>query len=110
MHVEELGEIFPTPSHNTVGVCNQVSFLILYYITSRVVPPLKVTDVAIQIPNILDLNVNFKILNFGSQICLNFFPEKFANFTPYLIQIIHIALVWTLYPLNFSPLALNQRS
>jgi hypothetical protein len=38
-----------------VGVCNQVTFLILNYITSRLVPLLKVIDAPIQVPNILDL-------------------------------------------------------
>jgi len=63
MHVESLGEIVPPPSHNTVGVCNQVVFLILYYITSRLVPLPKATDAPIQVPNVLDLTVNtlFKI-------------------------------------------------
>ena len=62
MHVEQLGEIVPPPRHNTVGVCNQVAFLILYYITSRLVPLLKVIDTPIEIPNVLDLIVSFKFL------------------------------------------------
>ena len=69
MHVEQLGEIVPPPRHNTVGVCNQVAFIILHYITSSLVPLLKVTDAPIQAPNILDLTVSFKFLNFSSQIC-----------------------------------------
>ena len=52
-----------------MGVCNQVTFLILNYITSRLVPLLKVTDAPIQVPNGLDLIVSFKFLNFSSQIC-----------------------------------------
>ena len=52
-----MGEIVPPPSHNTVGVCNQVAFLILYYITSRLVPLLKVTDVPIQVPNVLEKKI-----------------------------------------------------
>ena len=66
MHVEELGEIVTPPSHINVGVCNQVAFLILYYITSRLVHRLEVTDAPIQIPNVLDLIVSFKFLNFSS--------------------------------------------
>jgi len=46
-----------------VGVCNQVAFLILNYITSRLVPLLKVIDAPIQVPNILDLTVSFEFLN-----------------------------------------------
>jgi len=52
MYIEYLGEIFPPPSHSTVGVCNQVTFLILYYITSRLVSILKVNDAPIKIPNV----------------------------------------------------------
>ena len=110
MHVEYLGEIVPPPSHNTVGVCNQVTFLILYYITSRLVPLLKVTDAPIQVPDVLDLTVNFKFLNFSSQLCLLFVPEMSANFTSYIVQIIYIALAWILYPLHFSLLPLIQKT
>ena len=60
----------PPPSHNTVGVCHQVTFLILHYITSRLVPLLKVIDAPIQVPYVLDLTVSFKFLNFSSRICL----------------------------------------
>jgi len=54
MHVEQLGEIIPPPIHNTVGVRNQVAFLSLNYITSRLVPLLKVIDAPIQVPNVSD--------------------------------------------------------
>ena len=39
-----------------------------------------------------------------------FVPEMPANFTPYLVRIIYIALAWILYPLNFSPLPLIQKT
>ena len=110
MHVEQLGEIIPPPIHNTVVVCNQVAFLILNYITSRLVPLLKVFDAPIQLHNILDLTVSFKFLNFSSQICLLFVPEMSANFTPYTVQIIYLALAWILYPLHFSPLPMVQKT
>ena len=93
-----------------MGVCNQVAFLILYYITSRLLPLLQVTDAPVQVSNVLDLIVSFKFLNFSSQICLLFVPEMPANFTPYLVQLIHIVLAWILYPLNFSPLPLIQKT
>jgi len=83
MHVEQLGEIIPPPIHNTVGVCNQVAFLILNYIISRLVPLLKVIDAPIQVSNILDISVSFEFLNFSSQICFLFVPEMSANFTSY---------------------------
>ena len=56
-----------------MGVCNQVAFLILYYITSRLVPLHKVTDAPIQVPNVLDLIVRFEFLHFSSHICLLLF-------------------------------------
>ena len=110
MHVEQLEEIVPTPSHNTVGVCNQFGFLILYYITSRLVPLLKVFDVPIQVPNVFDLTVSFKFLSFSYQICILFVPELSANFTSYIVQIIYIPLAWILYPLHFSLLPLIQKT
>ena len=104
MHVELLGEIFPPPSHNTVRVCYQVTFLILYYIKSRLVPFLKVIDTPKQVPNVLDLTVSFKFPNFSPQICLLFVPEMSANFMSWIVQNIYIALAWILYPLHFSSL------
>ena len=41
-----------------MGVCNQVTFLILNYTASRLVPLLKVIDAPIQIPNIVNLAVS----------------------------------------------------
>ena len=105
-----MGEIVLPPSHNTVAVCHQVTFLILHYITSRLVPLLKVTDAPIQVPNVLDHTVGFKFLNFSSNIWLFFVPEVSANFTSYIVQDIYIALAWILYPLQFSPLPLMQKN
>ena len=85
-----------------MGVCHQVTFLILHYITSRPVPLLKVIDAPIQVPNVLDLTVSFNFLNFISQLCLLFVLEMSATFTSYIVQIIYILSVWILYPLHFS--------
>jgi len=74
------------------------------------VPLLKVIDAPIQVPNVLDLIVSFKFLNFISQICFLFGPEMSANFTSYIIQNIYIALSWILYPLQFSPLPSIQKT
>ena len=60
-------------SQNTVGVCNQISLLLLYYINSRLVTFLKFIDAPIQVPNIFYLTVSFKFLNFSFQICLLLF-------------------------------------
>ena len=56
-----------------MGVCNQITFVILHCISSRLVTFLKVIDAPIQVPNALDLTVSFKFLNFSSQLCLLFF-------------------------------------
>jgi len=93
-----------------VGVCQQVTFLVFYYITSRLLPLFKVIDAPIQVPNILDLIVSLKFLNFSSHLCLLFVPEMSANFTSYIVQNIYIAFAWILYPLHFSPLPLIQKT
>ena len=93
-----------------MGFCHQVTFLFPHCITSRLVPLLRVIDAPIQVPNILDLTVSFKFLNFSSQLCLLFVPELSANFTSYIVQNIYIVLAWILYPLHFSPLPLIHSS
>ena len=76
VYLQYLGETVPSPSQNTVGVCNQITFVILHYISSRLVPLLKVIDAPIQVPNIFDLTVSFKFLNFSFQVCLLFWFLK----------------------------------
>ena len=92
MNIQRLGEIVLPPSHNALGVCNQITLLIDYYISSRLVTLLEVTDAPIQIPNILDRTVSFNVLNFSFQIYLLFMPEMSASFTSFIVQIIYIAL------------------
>ena len=65
MYIQYLGEIVPPPSQNTVGVCNQITFVILHYISSRLVTLLKVINAPIQAPNIFYLTVSFKFLKFS---------------------------------------------
>ena len=98
--------MFPPPSQNTVAVCKQITLLILYYISFRLVTLLKIIDSPIQVPIKFDLTVSFKFLNFSSQIFLLLLPETSASFTPYIVYVICIALVWILYPLHFSLLPL----
>jgi hypothetical protein len=64
---------------------NQITLLILYHISSRLVTLLKVIDVPIQAPNILYLTISFKFFNFGFQIFLLFVLEISANFTSYIV-------------------------
>jgi len=78
MYIQQLGEIrVPAPRHNTVGICNQIAFLVFYYNGSRLVTLLKVIYVPIQVPNIFYLTVSSKFLNFSFQICLFFWPLKY---------------------------------
>ena len=75
----------PSDSQNTVWVCNQITLLILHYISSRLVTLLKVIYSPIQVSDIY-LTVSFKFINFSFQIFGFFFvPEMSANFTPYII-------------------------
>ena len=72
MYIQNLGEIVPPPRHNAVGVCNQVTFLSLYYPSSRLIPLLHVINAPIQVPDIVNLTVSFqfpediKILKLGA--------------------------------------------
>ena len=70
MHIQCRGGIVPPPSQNPVAVRNQITFVILHYISSRLVTLLKITDAPMQVSNILDLTVSFKFLNFRFVICL----------------------------------------
>jgi len=96
----------PPPSQHTAVVRNQITLLIPYYISSRLVILLEITDAPIGFPNVFVLTVSFKFLNFSFQIRLLFLPEISASLTSYIVQIIYIALSWILYPLYFSLLRL----
>ena len=106
MYIQYLGEIVPPPSQNTVGVCNQITFVILHYISCGLVTLLKVIDAPIQVANIFDLTVSLKFLNFSFQIYLLFVPEMSAIITSYSVQIVYIALAWVMFPLYFNLLPL----
>jgi len=89
-----------------VGVRNQVTFLILYYPCSRLIPLFDVINAPIQVPDIVDLTIRFQFLSFSFQICLLFVPEMSASIPFYLVHRIYIALARILYPLHFSLLPL----
>jgi hypothetical protein len=55
IYIEQLREMVPPPSQNTVAVCKQDTFLAPYYIRSRLVTLLKTTDAPIQVPDVLIL-------------------------------------------------------
>ena len=68
-----------------MGVCNQISFLVLYYNSSRLVTLLEVINAPIQIPDIVDVTVSFQFLDFSFQICLPFVPEVSASIASYIV-------------------------
>jgi hypothetical protein len=100
MYIQYVGEIVPPTFHKTVGVCNIITFIILYYNSSGLVPLLEIN-------NALHMSMVLLILhNFSFQICLAFFPETSAIITSYIVHIIYNALAWILYSLHFSLLHL----
>src|SRR5215475_4389398 len=78
MYIQYLGETVLPSHHNAVGVHNQVTFLILFYRSSRLIPLLDVINTPIQVPDIVDLTVNFQFLNFR-------FKYAFFLFLKYLL-------------------------
>jgi hypothetical protein len=52
MYIEQLREMVPPLSQNNVTVCNQIILLIPYYISSRFVILLKITDAPITVSDI----------------------------------------------------------
>ena len=84
---EKLREMFPPSSPNTVAVCNQITLLILYYISYRLVTLLKITDAPIQVSDIFQLSVNFKFNKCSFQILHLFIPEMSTSFTSYFVKL-----------------------
>ena len=75
----------PPPSHDTMGLCNQITLLIFHFISSTVVTLLEIINVPIQASDIFYHTVSFKFINFNFQIFLLFVPEKPACFTSYVV-------------------------
>jgi len=55
MYIQLLGEMVPSLNKNNVEVCNQITLVIPYYISSRLVTLLKITGVPIQVSEIFFL-------------------------------------------------------
>jgi len=51
----------PPPSQNTVGVCNQITLLMLYYISHRLVTLLRFPGDSKRVTDIFYLAVGFKV-------------------------------------------------
>ena len=64
----------PPASQKTVGVSNQITLLIIYYISSRLLARLKVAVVPILDFYIFYLTVSCNFINFSFQIFLLFVP------------------------------------
>ena len=75
MYIQQLTEIVPLPSQNSVAVCNQITILISYFISSGLVTILKVTDAPTHVSDILGPTVSFKPIIFSFQIFLLLFPK-----------------------------------
>jgi len=95
MYIQQLGEIVPPPSQNTVGVCNHITFVILQYISSRLVTLLKVTDAPIQVPSIFDLTVSFKFIN-STHLFVRRVGSEFAELTVVVNFIYHAVILYFL--------------
>ena len=67
MYNQQLREMAPSLSQNTVGVCNQITLLIPYCISSRLVTLLKVNDAPIQVSDIFYFTASFKLINLSFQ-------------------------------------------
>jgi len=85
MYIVWLREMVPPPSQSTVGVCNQITLLIFYYINSRLVTLLKIIDAPIQISDIFYVAFSFKFINFIFQTFLLFVLEMSTCFTYYIV-------------------------
>ena len=88
--------MIPPPSQNTMGICNQITLLILYYISSRMVTLPKVTDAPIQVSDILGPTV--KVHSIQLSDIPSFDPEMSTSFMFYIIYITYIALQFGLLP------------
>jgi len=56
--------MFPPPNQNTLGLCNQITRLVLYYISSRLVTLPEIINVPIEVSDIFYLNISFYFINF----------------------------------------------
>ena len=78
IYIQHLREMVPPPPKILWGSANQITLLIIYCISSRLVTLLKVTDALIQVSDIFYLTVRFKFINFSFQIFLLFIPEMYV--------------------------------
>jgi len=75
----------PPLSQNAVGVCNQITLLIVYYIIFRLGTLLKVMVHLYESPTFLIFPVSFMFINFSFHIFLVLVSEMFTSFTCYIV-------------------------
>jgi len=86
MDIQYLSEIFPPHSQHPVGVSNQITLLVLYLISSRLVTRLKLIDTPTKFSDILCFILSFKLINITFKIFLPlFFPEMSTSFPSYIV-------------------------
>ena len=75
----------PPTNQNTVAVCSQITLLMLYCISSRMVNFLKVIDVPVQVSKIVHLTVSNKFISFSFLINILLFPEMSNSLVSYIV-------------------------
>ena len=85
MYNQQLREMVSPPTKNTAEVCNQVTLLILYPASSKLVTLLKVTDDPTQVSDIFYLTVSFEFINFSFQVFLLCVLQLFTTFMSYIV-------------------------
>ena len=85
--IPSLREMFLPPSQNIVRVCHQITLLILYCGSSRMLILLKVIGVPIQVSNVLYLTVRFRFNHFSVQIFLLSFLKCLLASRPTLCKL-----------------------
>jgi len=70
IYIEQLREMIPPPIQNIVKVCNQITLLIVYCVSSRLVNFIKVADAPVQVSDILFLTVCFSFMILPSSYSL----------------------------------------
>jgi hypothetical protein len=96
-HVHSITKrMIPPPSQNPVAVCNHITLLIRYYISSRMLTLLKFTDAPIQNFDILVLTVCFMFINFSFQVFPLYIIKLSVIFMSYISDIMYVSFVWIL--------------
>jgi len=101
-YIHYLTEVILPSVQNIVGICKQITIIIFYYVSYRLVTFRKFIYASIHISHIFVLTVRFKLINLFFQIFPPFVAEGFTGFASYIIQIISNSLTWILQPLQFS--------